>query len=253
MTPGRPAEPGTAVGEAVLLGALTRAPTGTSGAPRTRADSLSESVYRRLKAEILACRLPPGSMLGAPQLAERFEVSRSPVTEALKRLEHEGLVLTLPRVGHRVTPVTIGDLQEIFDLRLMLEVPAAGLAARRAATRDVELLRAQQRRDDAHEQTASREDPDYIESVISNNREFHVSIATMSGNHRLANAIGALLDEAKRIYYLYFRTPKPGWDAHGAIIEALASRNSNAAREAMTAHVRDQAEGSIAEASSVLA
>lgn len=134
----------------------------------------------------------------------------------------------------------------------MLEVPAAGLAAKRAATRDVDIRRAQYQRAKAECASGSAEDPVHLQSVVRNNREFHVSIATMTGNRRLAQSVGALLDEGQRIYYLYFLAPKRAWDAHTPIIDALAARDPDAAREAMAAHLHDQAEGTLAEATSVL-
>lgn len=140
----------------------------------------------------------------------------------------------------------------IFSLRLLLEVPAAGLAAERAATRDVEILRAQDERAHEHSAQGSMKDPACLESVILNNREFHVSIATMSGNQRLAKSIGALLDEGQRIYHLYWLAHRPDWDPHTPIANALAARDPEAARQAMAAHLDDQAEGTLSEATGVL-
>lgn len=213
---------------------------------------LAESAYGQLKAGILSCRLLPGAMLASAQLAESLGMSRTPVQEALKALTREGLLVATPRVGYRVTPVTVRDIREIFDLRLALEAHAAGLAAEGAATRDVEILRAQQRQAKEHCAERSVEDPSYLESVILDNREFHVSIAAMSRNERLTRAVGALLDEGQRIYYLYFLASRPRWDPHATIIDALAARDPQAARQAMAAHLEDQAQGTLAEATGVL-
>ncbi len=245
------ADPGKAATMALSRRASRRPRTAAQQGPPKRA-SLAESAYQQVKAQILSCQLMPGSMLGAQPLAESLEMSRSPVTEALKRLEQEGLVLAVPRVGHQVTPVTLRDIEEIFDFRLILEVPAAGLAAARAATPDVNILRAQHKRAKQHVQTGSPRDPEYLEATIANNREFHVSVAAMSGNDRLARSVGALLDEGKRFYYLYYRSKAPTQDPHAAIIEALANRDPEAARDATAAHVRDQAEVILAEATGVL-
>ncbi len=218
----------------------------------TTETSLAEAAYRHIKAGILSCRLLPGTMLGAPHLAESLEMSRTPVQEALKALAREGLLIATPKVGYRVTPVTVHDIEEMFALRLMLEVPAAGLASERAATRDVEILRARDADAQANASDGSVENHAYLESVIQNNKEFHVSIATMSGNQRLAKSIAALLDEGRRIYYLYWLAPRPDWDPHTLIIDALAARDPDAARQAMAAHLEDQAEGTLSEATSVL-
>lgn len=215
-------------------------------------NSLAESAYRQLKAAILSCRFLPGALLGAPQLAESLEMSRSPVHEALKTLCQEGLVVVEARVGYRVTPVTVRDIEEIFELRLLDEVHGAGLAAARAATRDVEILRAQHERGKAIVGTGSSDDPAYLESLAASNREFHVSVAAMSGNRRLARIVGALLDEGQRIHFLYFLNHRVFVDRHAAVIDALAARDPDAAREAMATHIRETAEGTLAEATAVL-
>jgi len=219
---------------------------------RARAGSLAEAAYRQLKADILSCRLLPGTMLGAPQLAESLEMSRTPVHEALKTLCQEGLLIVEARVGYRVTPVTVHDIEEIFDLRLLNEVHGAGLAAERAATRDVEILRDQNARALAIVGSRSSDDPAYLEALMASNREFHQSVAAMSGNQRLTRILAGLLDEGQRIYFLYFLTHKPFVNSHGPVIDALAARDPDATRQAMAAHLEEQAEGTLAEATAVL-
>ena len=231
--------------EEVIRGAVPRV-TGPTGS------SLADSAYRHLKAQILSCRMTPGTLLGAPQLAESLEMSRTPVHAALKRLCEEGLLDVEPRVGYRVTPVTVKDIEEIFDLRLLNEVHAAGLAAARAARRDVEILRGQHKRAHAKAGTGSVDDPDFLAALVGGNRDFHLSVATMSGNVRLARIIARLLDEGQRIYFLYFLADRPLTDWHTPVIDALAARDPEAAREAMAAHIRSQAEGTLAEATAVL-
>jgi len=234
---------------------MARRESGDTAARRVTAGetgSLAESAYRRLKADILGCRLLPGALLGAPQLAESLEMSRTPVHEALKTLCQEGLLIVEPRVGYRVTPVTVHDIEEIFDLRLLNEVHGAGRAAGRAARRDVEILRAQRQRGAEIVAAGSVDDLAHLESLMASNREFHVSVAAMSGNARLARIVGGLLDEAQRIHFLYFLTHRPSVDRHTPVIDALEARDPDAAREAMAAHIREMAEGTLAEASAVL-
>ena len=208
---------------------------------RSRADA----VHYQLKADIVACRLLPGTMLAAAQLAERFDVSRTPVHEALKALCQEGLLRVLPRVGYIVTPVTVQDIDEIFDLRLSLEVLGAGRAAERVSDAAVESLRAQNAQAQENLASGSMDDPSHLESLMAGNRRFHTGVAALSGNRRLARIVGGLLDEGQRVYFLYFRTgrrPPPG-DAHDDVIRALAARDAGAARDAMAAHVQDMWEG----------
>ncbi len=212
---------------------------------RETPSSLAQSVHRQLKADILSCRLLPGSRMAAAQLAERFEVSRTPVHEALKALCQEGLLQVLPRVGYIVTPVTVADIDEIFDLRITLEVLGAGRAAELVTDQDIARLRAQHARAEENCGRGSTDDPAYLDSLMAGNREFHTTVAALSGNHRLARIVGGLLDEGQRIYFLYYhsgRPPPPG-DPHDDVIRALAARDPAAARDAMAAHIQDHQEG----------
>ncbi len=217
-------------------------------APQTTREaksSLAASVHRQLKADIVACRLLPGTMMAAAQVAERFEVSRTPIHEALKALCQEGLLRVLPRVGYIVTPVTVADIDEIFDLRISLEVLGAGRAAELVTAQDVANLRAQHARAQENLGSGSMDDPAYLHSLMAGNREFHTTVAALSGNQRLARIVGRLLDEGERIYFLYFRSgrPAPPGDPHADIVQALAARDPSAARAAMAAHIQDQQEG----------
>ncbi len=210
--------------------------------------SLAGSIRQQLKADIVACRVLPGTMIAAAQLAARFEVSRTPVHEALKALCQEGLLQVLPRVGYVVTPVTMSDIDDIFDLRLSLEVLGAGRAAGLVTDQDLASLRAQHVHSTENLGSGSPTDPAYLDSLIAGNRDFHTSIAAFSGNHRLARIVGGLLDEGQRIYFLYFRpgtTPHPG-QPHEDILSALEARDPGAASSAMAAHIRDMREGTLA-------
>lgn len=215
--------------------------------PRAGGDtsSLAASVYVQLKADIVACHLMPGTMMAAGQLAERFEVSRTPIHEALKLLCQEGLLQVLPRVGYIVTPVTVSDIDEIFDLRLSLEVLAAGRAAERVTDQDIVNLRAQNARALENGASGSMDDPEFLDSLMAGNREFHTAVAGLSGNQRLAQVVGGLLDEGQRIYFLYLRSdrPPPQGDPHLNVVDALAAGDPAAARAAMAAHIQDMQEG----------
>ncbi len=210
---------------------------------RAAGTSLSEAVLSQLKADIVACRVLPGEMLAAQGLAERFGVSQSPVHEALKSLCRDGFLRVVPRVGYIVTPVSVSDIDEIFDLRLSLEVLGAGLAAERATDEEVAGLQAQHARAQAN--LGSMDDPAYLESLMAGNRDFHTTVAALSGNHRLHRIVGGLLDEGQRIYFLYFRARRPALllDPHVEITRALAAHDPVAARRAMTTHIEDMRDG----------
>lgn len=97
-------------------------------------DSLSQRVYAQLRVRIVSGRLPSGARLRERDLAVELEASRIPVREAILRLEAEGFVQTSPRRGATVAELHLSDVEELYDVRLALEVQAARLAARRAGT-----------------------------------------------------------------------------------------------------------------------
>src|SRR6267378_3438505 len=101
---------------------------------------LRVDIYQKLRDEILGCELRPGSDLREQQLASRFAVSKSPVRDALLRLEREHLVTISPRQGYRVAPISLSDAREMFRLRLVLETACAQEAARSASDDELAAL-----------------------------------------------------------------------------------------------------------------
>lgn len=161
---------------------------------RADRDSASARAYRILKDQILTCQLPPGAGLNEGRLAESLAVSKTPIREALAMLVHEGFVEVIPRQGYRVTDLTVADIQEIFNLRLLLEPAAAALAAERASPEQLQALRAL---------AEEHFEPDSTESFaafIAQNRQFHALLAEASGNRRLASTLKHLLEEIQRLY-----------------------------------------------------
>lgn len=106
-------------------------PGGQTGEMTADDDSLSQRVYAQLRSRIVSGLLPSGSRLRERDLAEELEASRVPVREAILRLEAEGFVQTSPRRGATVADLHLADVEELYDVRLALEVQATRLAARR--------------------------------------------------------------------------------------------------------------------------
>lgn len=195
--------------------------------------SLSEKVYEKLKSEILRCRIEPGLEISEAELAERFEVSKTPVREALAALRQEGLVRTFPRRGYQVTPITFGDMNELFDLRIILEAGAVELASSRITEAELERLRVLA--DVAYEK---HEQPT-IEKFITANREFHLAIAAASGNVRLYDILSRQIVELERFFYLGARLRDVNRETsidHREIVNALARRDEKEARALMIRH-----------------
>jgi DNA-binding GntR family transcriptional regulator len=176
-----------------------RRPSGGARTKAVRADTaslpLNESAYRQIKFNIVTGILPPGESVSEAQLVEQLSLSKAPIRNALARLAQEGLVRPVPRQGYVVSPLTIGDVQEIFSLRLLVEPVAARLAAGRLSEGDIRAM------DEAILVRYTRGDPKSETLFLQANRSFHMTIARASGNRRLAEWIGQLLDEVERMLF----------------------------------------------------
>jgi DNA-binding GntR family transcriptional regulator len=191
---------------------------------------LRDSVYSRLRGEILACRLAPGEELREQELAARFEVSKQPVREALLRLERERLVTVVPRQGYRVNPVSLADARDIFRFRGVLEPACASDGAKGASSETLAKL------------DAYRTFEGTPEDFIRYNREFHCAVAKTSPFPRMASAVCELIEQADRLVLMSVgsvqgRDPDKLVHEHIAIIEALQARNGRLAAKLLRDHV----------------
>lgn len=184
----------------------------TSGATAT------DTAYESLKRAILTCALAPGTELREASLAEDFRLGRTPVRGALGRLVQDGFVEVRPRKGYRVTDLKITDINEVFELRLLLEPAACARAAARAPRQAIQALH-----DLAHAEY-DHTDPASYEQFIVDNREFHVRLAEAAGNHRLARSIRTLLEEMQRLFFLSLTvqdTSSEQMHEHHALYDAI--------------------------------
>ena len=198
-----------------------------------KASSLTERIYRLLKADILTCSLAPGQEVSEAEISERFAVSKTPVREALAMLRSEGFVRIFPRRGYQVVPITFGDMNELFDIRTILEVGAAELACVRIT--DAELKQLERRARVIYDQNAQTG----LKRFIQANSEFHLAIAKASGNERLHKILNRQLDEVERFFYLGARLRDVSDETknnHHVIVQALAKRDPTVARQVMIRH-----------------
>lgn len=191
---------------------------------------LRDSVYLRLRGEILACRLAPGEELREQELATRFEVSKQPVREALLRLERERLITVLPRQGYRVNPVSLSDARDIFRFRGVLEPACGADGAKSASVETLEGL------------DAFRTFEGSPEEFIRYNREFHCAVARTSPFPRMASAVCELVEQADRLVLMSVgsvqgRDPDKLVREHIAIIDAIQARNGRLAAKLLRDHV----------------
>lgn len=197
---------------------------------------LREEIFEYIRQDIITGALPQGELLNESELASRFGTSKTPVREALTRLRQTSLVELIPRKGFLVTPISVTDIQEIFEMRLILERAAAELAAVRITEDELEQL------EEYREIAAFRNEPDSIYRAIKANRDFHIKIARASRNNRLISALERVFDDAQRLHYIDLQMGgfiKAWSDDHGGIIDALRARDVDLAREAVAAGLRE--------------
>lgn len=204
-----------------------------ASSPDVRPASLTEQVYEALRSQILTCAIRPGQELNEAEVAERFNTSKTPVREALVTLRQEGLVRSFPRRGYQVTPITFADMDELFDVRTMLEAGTAVLACSRLTEEQFESLNA------LADATYDQGEDVSVTAFVRANREFHLAIAEATGNGRLLQLLTQQVDALERFFYLGAQLRDVNAEtsvSHHQIVETLASRDTKAAREVMILH-----------------
>ena len=206
--------------------------------PETRTSRL----VRELSDEIVAGRLGPGVRLDEQSLADQFELSRTPVREALVRLAAMGLVEKRPHRGVVVAPLTAEKLTHMFEVMAELEAVCARLAARRMSAVEGQELEAE------HLATAEIARAGDFERYEAANRAFHRSVYLGSGNPMLietAEDFRRRINPFRRAQFHVEGRIARSFGEHGAIVAAILRRDEEAAYLAMREHlltVRDASE-----------
>ena len=199
-----------------------------------RADSLREQITRALEAAIVAGELQPGVIYSAPGLAERFGVSATPVREAMLDLVKEGFVEPLRNRGFRVIEISDEDLDNIAQIRLLIEVPTISQIASLLTPARFEELGAAAK---AIERAAASGDVlDYLDA----DRRFHVELVSAIGNARLTDLVDRLRRQA-RLFGLK-DLAKSGLlmasaREHRLLLDTLRVPDIQAAEKLMRAHI----------------
>jgi DNA-binding GntR family transcriptional regulator len=193
-----------------------------------------EQVYERIHRAIITGELKPGEILNEAEIAAQFESGKTPTREALLLLTHEGFLDSLPRVGYIVSKPTMQDVLETFHLRIILEVEAIGLAVGRLSPEDIRRL--QENNEEEGKLTASTIPTDKA-AASALNRDFHLTLARLSGNARLATLIQQLVDDMERMLVNdpYLADPSQ----HKKILDALLTQDKEQAQQAMRLHIEE--------------
>lgn len=214
-----------------------QAPEGTDAVFSGRHDrrKVTDWVYEEIRQAIIELKLKPGEPLREATIAERLGVSKTPVREALGRLEQEGLVETTSFKGAVVSGYSPEDLEEIYELRELLE----GAAARAAATAasDETLARLGALVEESRE-LRSRDDLEGLATLLG---AFDLLIYEQVANQRIRALIENLKAHLARIGRLTEEIPgrvKASVEEHAAIVDAIVARDPDAAERSMRDHIR---------------
>jgi DNA-binding GntR family transcriptional regulator len=205
--------------------------------PATTADRL----YTKLKQDVITCVLAPGSPFSEGELCRRYRTSRTPVREACRRLEREGLVTIIPFRGYFIAPLTFAEFQNLQEAQLITEPSSASLAAQRATPAQLKAIEAAAK----YEYRVGQRNSYY--TFLQRNFDLHVGIAEASQNEHLVEIATALQTRLMRFFYLIIAMDAFGPDLveeHEKIVSAIRGRNPEMARQRAAEHVRKTIERS---------
>lgn len=194
-------------------------------------ESLSDQAYRRLRDKIVRLEFAPGDVLREDSLREDLGIGRTPIREALQRLEREHFVTVVPRQGIFVTGIGIDELAMLFETRMVLEPYAARLAALRGGDLQWSAM------EDALARTAAAADGNELLAI---DRRCHELMWQAAGNRFLLDTLDMLYAQSDRLWHQYLADvadPEHAVDEHVAILEALRSGDADRAAELVDEHV----------------
>jgi DNA-binding GntR family transcriptional regulator len=196
--------------------------------------TIVDTLYQHLRQDIVECELTPGKSFSEAELGRRYGAGRTPVREACRRLEHDGLMRITPFRGYAIAPLSVSEFQDLEEMQLIFEPAAAALSAERASPQEVQEMR----------QLACYEyrigDKTSYREFIRSNYELHCLIAQSTRNSRLIDVVGNIHTRLMRFFYLglSFEAHGPALVAeHVVLVDAIAARNAKAARRRAEEHI----------------
>lgn len=188
-----------------------------------------EDVYERLRAEILSCVLLPGTSLNEATLAERFNVSKTPIRDALSRLHAQRLLHVIPRKGYRVAPISMSDATDLFEFRAWLEEKCVRSIVVHASDQQLRAL---------HRFRTKPAKQDFVDY----NRSFHLGLVELAPNRRLADTAREIVEQFDRLVLMSItaveRQTAPLLKEHGVILDAIQARDGALAGRLVAQHVK---------------
>ncbi len=200
---------------------------------RDKFASAADYAYAVLRQEIIEGRFEPGRRMREIELAERLGISRTPIRQALSRLELDGLLDLRPRTGLEVSVLDTATVEELYEMRAALEGTAAAMAARHASPRDIAALSAI-----LDEERDLDDDP---MELYRHNRRFHETIHAAAHNRYLMKSLHALHDAVALLGPTTLAVKgrrRVAHAEHAAIVKAIKARDDARANSLARAHVQ---------------
>lgn len=198
---------------------------------------LRDIVFKTLREAIITGDLQPGERLMEIKLANELGVSRTPVREAIRKLELEGLVIMTARKGAEVAPINEKDLREVLEIRSSLESLACELACKNVSDPDIRKLGLI---NDEINRAVEAED---IETITKKDVEFHETIYLITDNNRLIQMLHQLKEHIYRYRFEYIKdmkNKKTIVEEHNRIIDAIAAKDAKRASLEIELHIDNQ-------------
>ena len=193
----------------------------------------ASKAYHLIKDKVIKIEMSPGSVIREADLMQELDLGRTPIREALKRLESENLVVVKPRQGMFVADIPITDLIQIFEVRVEIESLCAFLASRRMTPAILAEMK-----DLAEAYSGS--DKTELNCLFEQDRQFHMLLADAANNRFLVDEIEHYYNLSLRIWYLVLNNVQPedvDVEAHLKILKAIQARDHEAARRHMRKHI----------------
>ena len=198
---------------------------------------LRDVVFQTLRQAILKGELKPGERLMEIQLAQKLGVSRTPVREAIRKLELEGLVLMIPRKGAEVAEITIKDLEDVLEVRAALEELAVCDACENITEEQILALK------EAADNFQAALESDDLVKCAETDMAFHEIIYSATNNKRLLQILNNLREQMYRYRMEYVKDIRQRSnlvEEHRELLDAISSRDSIKAKELMKTHLLNQ-------------
>lgn len=196
--------------------------------------SLRDAAYEAIKHRIITCAFRPGEYINEAFVSAQLGIGRTPVHQAIDRLMLEGMVDVMPRKGVIVKPVSLDEIMQIVEVRLLNERYAVRLAAERAERDELRHLT------DILGRAAQWIEARDSEQLMLLDREFHGVVARASKNGILADSLSKLHERSLRFWFISLNRPGHHESVHAqheAILAAIRDRDPDGAEQAMRAHI----------------